>query len=159
MANFFSQSNNFAKLNDKQLPLRPTGIAALPGDRKVTLGWINSPDADVAKYYIYYDTSPDPTTLRDSTDNPFDSQKLITPLINDTTYYFKVSSVDSSYNISTKSLGASATPIKGRVWIVKTDTTGGTGDFEYIQDAITASKDIDTVPVSYTHLRAPETDS
>ena len=49
VANFFSQSNNFAKLNDKQLPLRPTGIAALPGDRKVTLGWINSPDADVAK--------------------------------------------------------------------------------------------------------------
>ena len=145
VANFFSQNNNFAKLNDKQLPLRPNGLAALPGDRKVTLGWINSPDADVAKYYIFYDTSPDPTTLRDSTDNPFDSQKLITPLINDTTYYFKVSSVDSSYNVSAKSLGSSATPIKGRVWVVKPDTTGGTGDFEFVQDAITASKDIDTV--------------
>ena len=29
--------------------------------------------------------------------------------------------------------------------MVKPDTTGGTGDFEFVQDAITASKDIDTV--------------
>jgi len=145
VANFFSQSNNFANLNDKQLPLKPTGLAALPGDRKVTLGWINSPDADVAKYYIYYDTSPDPTSLMDSTDNPIDSQLIIEPLINDTTYYFKVAAVDGAYNISPKSLGASAAPIKGNVWTVKPDTSGGVGDFEYIQDAITASKDIDTV--------------
>ena len=140
VANFFSQSNNFGYLNDKQLPLKPTGLAALPGDRKVTLGWINSPDEDVAKYYIYYDTTPDPTTLRDSTDNPIDSQKMIAPLINDTTYYFKVAAVDRAYNISPKSLGASAAPIKGNVWTVKPDTSGGVGDFE---------------SVSYTHLTLP----
>ena len=74
----------------------------------------------------------------------FQSNKLITPLINGTTYYFKVAAVDSSNNISIKTLGASASPIKGSVYSVKTDTSGGF-DFSRIQDAINVSKDIDTV--------------
>ena len=143
-ADFFSQQNNIGRLNDKQLPIRPTGLVAIPGDRKVSLGWNLSNDPDIAKYYIYYDTNSDPTTLRDSTLSAFQSNKLITPLINGTTYYFKVAAVDSSNNISIKTLGASASPIKGSVYTVKTDTSGGF-DFSRIQDAINVSKDIDTV--------------
>ena len=34
-SDFFSQINNSRNLNDKQLPVRPTGLVAIPGDRKV----------------------------------------------------------------------------------------------------------------------------
>ena len=154
-ADFFSQQNNIGRLNDKQLPIRPTGLVAIPGDRKVTLGWNLSNDPDIAKYYIYYDTNSDPTTLRDSTLSAFQSNKLITPLINGTTYYFKVAAVDSSNNISIKTLGASASPIKGSVYTVNTETSGGF-DFSRIQDAINVSKDIDTVLImSLIHISEP----
>ncbi len=149
-ADFFSQINNIAQLTDKQLPVKPTGLVAIPGDRKVTLAWNLSADADIAKYYVYYDTNSDPKTVMDSTDIPTQSNKLITPLTNGTTYYFKVAAVDSSQNISIPTLEASASPIKGSVYTVKTDETG---DFSDIQSAIDISKDIDTVlvyPGTYT---------
>ena len=41
MHDFFSQQNNIGRLNDKQLPIRPTGLVAIPGDRKVPLDGIS----------------------------------------------------------------------------------------------------------------------
>ena len=71
----------------------------------------------------------------------FQSNKLITPLINGTTYYFKVAAVDGSNNISIKTLGASS--IKGSVYTVKTDTSEDLISLEFRCDHV--SKDIDTV--------------
>ena len=66
-SDFFSQTNNSRNLNDKQLPVRPTGLVAIPGDRKVTLGWNLSPDEDIEKYYIcLLYTSPSPRDQRGS---------------------------------------------------------------------------------------------
>ena len=141
-SDFFSQINNSKNLNDKQLPVKPTGLVAIPGDRKVTLGWNLSPDEDIEKYYIYYETNPNPTTIMDSTDTATESSMLITPLINGTDYYFKVAAVDSSKNISPPTLEANAAPIKGAVYTVKTDDSG---DYSDIQSAINVSQDIDTV--------------
>jgi len=141
-SDFFSQINNSRNLNDKQLPVRPTGLVAIPGDRKVTLGWNLSPDEDIEKYYIYYGTTTNPQTVMDSTENAEQSSRLITPLVNGTTYYFKVAAVDTSKNISPKTLEANAAPIKGAVYTVKTDATGNYSD---IQSAINATQDIDTV--------------
>ena len=50
----------------------------------------------IEKYYIYYGTDPNPATVMDSTINAEQSSKLITPLINGTTYYFRVGAVDTS---------------------------------------------------------------
>ena len=141
-SNFFAQINNSKSLNDKQKPVLPTGLVAIPGDRKVTLGWNLSPDADIEKYYIYYATEPNPTTVMDSTDNAEQSSKLITPLINGTTYYFRLGAVDTSKNVSPLTLETNASPIKGAVYTVKTDTSG---DYSDIQSAINATQDIDTV--------------
>ena len=141
-SDFFTQTNNSKNLNDKQRPVRPTGLVAIPGDRKVTLGWNLSADADIEKYYIYYATSPNPTVVMDSTNNAEESSRLITPLINGTTYYFKVGAVDTSKNVSPLTLEANASPIKGSVYTVKTDTSG---DYSDIQSAINVTQDIDTV--------------
>ena len=115
---------------------------AIPGDRKVTLGWNLSPDADIEKYYIYYATDPNPTTVMDSTGTAEESSRLITPLVNGTTYYFRVGAVDTSKNVSPLTLEANASPIKGSVYTVKTDTSG---DYSDIQSAINVTQDIDTV--------------
>ena len=141
-SDFFTQVNNSRNLNDKQRPVRPTGLVAIPGDRKVTLGWNLSPDEDIEKYYIYYGTDPNPATVMDSTINAEQSSKLITPLINGTTYYFRVGAVDTSKNVSPLTLEANASPIKGAVYTVKPDTSG---DYSDIQSAINATQDIDTV--------------
>ena len=141
-SDFFTQTNNSRSLNDKQRPVRPTGLVAIPGDRKVTLGWNLSADLDIEKYYIYYATDPNPTEVMDSTDNAEESSRLITPLINGTTYYFRVGAVDTSKNVSPLTLEANASPIKGSVYTVKTDTSG---DYSDIQSAINVTQDIDTV--------------
>ena len=141
-SDFFTQINNSRNLNDKQKPVRPTGLVAIPGDRKVTLGWNLSPDPDIEKYYIYYATNPNPTIVMDSTSTAEESSRLITPLINGTTYYFRVGAVDTSKNVSPLTLEANASPIKGTVYTVKPDTSG---DYSDIQSAINATQDIDTV--------------
>ncbi|MEC8821611.1 MAG: fibronectin type III domain-containing protein, partial [Pseudomonadota bacterium] len=103
-----TQTNNSAYLTDKTAPSAPTSLSANGDNQQVTLSWTVSSDLDVAKYYIYSGTSASPTTMTDSTVGRTNASKLITGLTNGTTYYFRVSAVDSTGLESAKSADASA---------------------------------------------------
>ncbi|MCP4580553.1 MAG: hypothetical protein GY839_02965 [candidate division Zixibacteria bacterium] len=74
------------------------GMSAVPylvveaGDSHLRLLYNKFGDSTVAKYYIYADTMPNPTTIIDSTLNTFVD---LYDLINSSTYYFRVTAVDS----------------------------------------------------------------
>jgi hypothetical protein len=99
---------------DTNAPTAPTSLTAIPGNQNVALKWAKNPELDMSKYYIYQNTTNNPSTatLRDSTVHP-DTAKTIGALNNGTPYYFWVKAVDAfcSPRLSAFSLVASATPV------------------------------------------------
>ncbi|MEN8250058.1 MAG: FISUMP domain-containing protein, partial [Bacteroidota bacterium] len=89
----------------------PDTLIASEEDLRVTLSWDYDSDINPVKYYIYRDTSSPSTTLYDSL--------LITPgstssfvdesITSDTTYYYRITSVDSLGNESMYSNEVSST--------------------------------------------------
>ncbi|MFA6440044.1 MAG: LamG-like jellyroll fold domain-containing protein, partial [Bacteriovoracaceae bacterium] len=92
-------------------PASPTTLAATPFDGYVDLTWDVNGETDFAKYYIYSDTSPNPTTIVDSIFNPNTSFVTRTVLTNYTEYYFRVTAVDTNGNMSGFSNEVNAMPI------------------------------------------------
>ncbi|MCH8838790.1 MAG: fibronectin type III domain-containing protein, partial [Candidatus Marinimicrobia bacterium] len=93
-------------------PAIPTSLAATPGDQQITLSWSPNSESDVLRYRIYGGTTASPTTLIDSTIGGInDTTKTSTPLRNGTTYYYRITAVDSAGNESTLSEEVSETPV------------------------------------------------
>lgn len=89
---------------DLVAPTVPTGLATLPGDRRVTVSWTASTDADtgVKGYVVYRDGvavgSPTATSFVD------------TELNNGITYAYTVAAVDNSDNASAQTSPVNGTP-------------------------------------------------
>ncbi|TSA16360.1 hypothetical protein D4R75_13585, partial [bacterium] len=108
------------------IPATPQNLLATSGNGQVTLKWNKVPDTDLKRYRIYRGTASPANTLIDSTSagNPNDTTRTITGLTNGTTYYFRVTAVDSAGNESAYSNEISATPSSPTIVLVQ--VTGGT---------------------------------
>ncbi len=86
-------------------------LTAVPGNGQVALFWGRDTHPDLVRYRIYGGTSPNPTTLIDSTAGSVpDTTRLFSGLTNGVPYYYRVTSVDSLGFESTYSNDAGAMP-------------------------------------------------
>ncbi len=93
-------------------PAAPVHLVAYDSSStKVGIRWRQNTERDFLRYRIYRGTSPAPTAKVDSTTGGIaDTSKLFTGLTNGTTYYFRVTAVDSAGLESPYSNEVSATP-------------------------------------------------
>ncbi|MFZ4621871.1 MAG: FlgD immunoglobulin-like domain containing protein, partial [Bacteroidota bacterium] len=97
--------------SDHTAPSAPTALSVTDSIASYfTIAWNMNTETDIAKYYIYRDSVPNPTTLVDSTVNVVDTVRAFTTLTIGTPYYFRVAAVDTSNNISALSNTATAVP-------------------------------------------------
>lgn len=122
------------------IPAIPTGISATGGDSQITVGWDTVSGA--TSYNIYYGTSPGVTKTTGTKVSSTASPKIITGLLNGTTYYVVVTAVNavgesavSAERSATPSAavqppappkGASATPGDTKVTVTWTAVDGAT---------------------------------
>lgn len=97
---FFDMSNtNFtitAGATQNTAPAAPQNLAGTSGNGSVTLKWSANTESDFLRYRIYGNTSANPTVKTDSTVNgKNDTVKTITGLSSGTTYYYRITAVDS----------------------------------------------------------------
>jgi fibronectin type 3 domain-containing protein len=92
-------------------PAAPANLVAAGGESQVQIHWNPNGEGDFGKYYIYRGTSPNPTTIFDSTSSIDDTLKIYSGLTNYTTYYFRIAARDSFGNLSAYSNEVSGTPI------------------------------------------------
>ena len=91
-----SQSSNISILLNGA-PATPQNLTATTGNSQVTLKWNKNAEADFLKYRIYRGTTSGGETLVDSsTASITDTTKILTGLVNGTTYYVKVTAIDSA---------------------------------------------------------------
>ena len=110
-------------------PAAPTNLAATPGDGQVSLLWDANDESDLHKYNIYRDTSSPASTLVDSVVGaPPDTSCTDTGLSNSTTYYYRITAVDTAGNESGYSNEVSATPWGPLAGTYNIDAAGN-GDF------------------------------
>lgn len=87
----------------------PTNISANAGNHRITLQWSATGDSTVIRYRIYRDTSSPASTLIDSV-SASESLFVNTGLTNGTTYYYRLTSVDSQLTESPFSNEVNAIP-------------------------------------------------
>jgi len=92
-------------------PTAPQHLTSISSNQQVSLHWNKNTELDFLRYRIYSGTTANPTTKIDSTTGGIlDTTKVITNLTNGTTYYFRITAVDSSGNESDFSNEVNATP-------------------------------------------------
>ncbi len=92
-------------------PAAPQNLAATVGNAQVTLKWNKNTESDFLKYRIYRGTTSGGEILADSTSASItDTTRLVSGLTNGTTYYFRITAIDSSRLESNYSNEVSATP-------------------------------------------------
>ncbi|MBP6672197.1 MAG: T9SS type A sorting domain-containing protein, partial [Bacteroidetes bacterium] len=97
--------------SDKTAPAAPVNLAVVDSVASYfTIAWNMNSETDIAKYYIYRDTLPNPTTLIDSTVNVVDTVRAFTTLTIGQPYYFRVAAVDTSGNVGALSNEVTAVP-------------------------------------------------
>jgi hypothetical protein len=82
---------------DTVTPTAPTGLIGIAGNQQATLRWNKNTQFDLAKYFIYRNTTNNPSTaaLIDSVaGSPPDTNYTATGLTNGNTYYFWVKAAD-----------------------------------------------------------------
>ena len=105
----FHQPESFGKIifsgqiEDANPPSRPQNLSAKAGDNKITLTWSPNTETDLSHYKIYRSQTAAFTPL------PSDSLAIVfktdtvyvdTNVVNGTTYYYRISAVDSAGNVS-----------------------------------------------------------
>ena len=91
-------------------PAAPERLFATAGNGTVTLNWDSNSEADFGKYNIYGGISSAPTTVVASILAIGETTITISGLDNDITYYYRLSALDITGNVSAFSNEASATP-------------------------------------------------
>jgi fibronectin type 3 domain-containing protein len=99
------------KPKDTTIPDTPTGLAATAGNREVDLTWDPNSEPDLAGYNLYRATAAGGPYTKINASLITATSYTDSPLTNGTTYYFKVSAVDTSDNESALSSTVSATPM------------------------------------------------
>lgn len=91
-------------------PAAPSGLSATAGNGTVALDWANNTEADLAGYVVHRATSAaGPFTAQNAT-LLLASAYADSAVANGTTYYYRVTAVDTSGNESGNSATVSATP-------------------------------------------------
>ncbi len=97
--------------SDQTAPAAPASLTVVDSVASYfTIAWNMNLESDIAKYYIYRDTLPNPTTLIDSTVNVVDTVRAFTTLTIGQPYFFRVAAVDTSGNVGLLSNEVSAVP-------------------------------------------------
>jgi len=93
-------------------PAAPTGLVAVAYVDSVRLDWNANTEPNLHAYYIYRDTSSLACTLLDSVvaQSPPDTFYVDRNVVNGTTYYYRITAVDSAGNESGYSNEESVTP-------------------------------------------------
>jgi endonuclease I/fibronectin type 3 domain-containing protein len=136
---------------DTTAPATPTGFSANGGDGLVSLAWNYNTESDLAGYHVYRSASLDGTYTRINTTVIDTSAYTDSNVDADTTYFYKVSAVDTSNNESVLSETVNATtnatpPVvtePGTAWINEFhyDNDGGDVD-EFVEIAGTTNTDL-----------------
>lgn len=93
-------------------PSAPQNLLAAAADGQVTLKWNRNTEADFLEYRVYCSTTSGNETLTDSSSTSItDTTKILIGLTNGTTYYFKVTAIDSARLESGFSNEVSAVPL------------------------------------------------
>ena len=95
---------------DTTPPPVPGGLIATAGDANVSLAWASVSSADLAGYHVYRAASSTGPWTKLTITPTTATNYAATGLTNGTTYYFAVSSIDTTGNESLKSIPASDTP-------------------------------------------------
>ena len=92
-------------------PAPPQDLQATPDIGRITLSWSPNTEPDFLRYRIYGGTSIDPITPIDSVDGAANTSKTLSNLMTGTTYYFRLTAVDTALQESGYSNTVSATPV------------------------------------------------
>ena len=151
-----NQSGDYVSvlLNTDFPPSIPSSLViADSSDGTITLLWDKNAESDILHYRVYGDTTSAPTVLIDSTTGATDTTLIITGLVNGTTYYFRVTAVDSVLNESDYSAEVSARPNGPPVWALP-DTLTFAEDDSLVLDLdtlLTDANDADsTLAITFT---------
>jgi len=82
------------------VPAPPLNVIVIPDTHHIALSWNRSIEPDVFRYRIYGGLLPDSLALTDSTNSLMDTSRIVSGLNSGTTYYFRVTAVDSELNES-----------------------------------------------------------
>lgn len=100
--------------SDTTAPEAPANLVASPGDAQVALDWEDNAESDLADYGVHRTTdAPDvPTRTWTLIDDGVSTTSAFTDttIVNDQSYYYRVTAVDATGNESASSNEASATP-------------------------------------------------
>jgi endonuclease I/PKD repeat protein len=113
--------------SDTTPPATPTGLTASGGNGEVSLAWTGNFESDLAGYNVYRSDTAGGTYVKVNGATVNTSAYTDTNVAASSTYYYKVSAVDTSANESVKSSSVSATTDGG-------STGGGTAwinEFHY----------------------------
>jgi|GEM_PF-6463345 len=106
-------------LIDAKAPDVPAGLAAIASENQVKLLWQGNSEPDLAGYRVYGGMSSNPSTLLGFVKKgPTDF--LHNDLRNGITYYYRISSIDSNGNESSKTANVIAIPKAGQTIIFET---------------------------------------
>ena len=132
--------NPVAVADADSAPAAPTGVTATGIDRKISLDWADSPEADAVTYRVY---------ASDAADVPVDAAHLIAEVgrstyvepvpANGVTRFYKIVAVDRAGNVSVASAQVSATSVVPPLVADLTVAQDGTGDFTSVQAALAAA--------------------
>ncbi|MDP1676386.1 MAG: LamG-like jellyroll fold domain-containing protein [Bacteroidota bacterium] len=110
--NMSGYSNEVSAIpNDMTPPAAPVNLVITDSiANNFTITWYRNSENDIAKYYIYRDTLPNPSTLVDSSVNNVDTVRTFTSLSIGQQYFFRVAAVDTNNNVGSLSNEVNATP-------------------------------------------------
>lgn len=117
------------EIQNLNAPAAPQNLAGLPGDSAISLTWMANTEADFLRYRIYAGTSPNPTTVIDSTvGGVSDTSRVLRNLIPGQTYYLRVTAVDYGYLESPYSNEVMVVPVNTNPPLAPQGLSGLSGD-------------------------------
>ncbi len=119
------------RLSTTPYPSQVAGLKAKGGDGSVTLSWTANSETDMAKYFVYRDTSSFTAGSSYLIDSTTTTTYTNTGLNNATRYYFRVAAVNSSGYVGAASQSIDITPAyTGPVWYMAVTDSGGSDSNE-----------------------------
>ena len=115
---------------DMTPPRTPLGLTAVAANGSVSLDWADNIDSDLEGYNLYRSTVSGYGYAKINTTSIADSEYTDDDVINDTTYYYAVTAVDTSSNESDISSQVSATPSEILTVTIQENETGFVGVFD-----------------------------
>jgi fibronectin type 3 domain-containing protein len=90
------QSQTVSMYWNRMPPAVPTLLRAIIADSRVTLKWSKNSEPDFSQYRVYCDTTPSPTAfVYQTSGGANDTSYTRTALANGTTYYFRVTAINT----------------------------------------------------------------